>query len=226
MNHRWRHTPSPATVLAVVALAVAAGGTSYAATALPPNSVGTAQLKNNSVTSKKVKDLALTRSDFARGQLPTGPPGPPGPAGTPGAPGPRGPAGQPGPAGPSEAFSGFKDGPVSLPSSLSTVATLALSTPGNYVALAKAWLFHSANASALVHCRLVAGGDFDDAYTTLDAVSSGFTSRRSIALNVVHSFTSAGSVQLQCSDSGTGVSANFIKVTAIRVGDLKNTGLS
>jgi hypothetical protein len=65
-------------VLACLALFVALGGTSIAAvTALPRNSVGTAQVKNYS----------LLKVDFKRGQLPAGPAGPTGPAG------PAGPAG-------------------------------------------------------------------------------------------------------------------------------------
>jgi hypothetical protein len=73
--------PSPATVLAFLALMVALGGTSYAAITLPANSVGTKQLKKNAVTSKKVKNRSLKAVDFATGQLPQGPKGDQGPAG-------------------------------------------------------------------------------------------------------------------------------------------------
>ena len=73
--------PSPAMVVACVALAVALGGTSYAAVALPKNSVGTKQLKPGAVTSAKIRDFSLRVWDFKRGQLPHGPAGPPGPAG-------------------------------------------------------------------------------------------------------------------------------------------------
>ncbi len=55
--HRLRRIrPSPATVIAAIALLVALGGTSMAAVTIviPKNSVGTAQLKNNAVTSAKV----------------------------------------------------------------------------------------------------------------------------------------------------------------------------
>ena len=75
--------------LGMLALFVALSGTAYAAT-LPRNSVGTAQLKRNAVTSAKVKPRSLLASDFRRGQLPAGPQGPQGPAG------PRGPEGPPG----------------------------------------------------------------------------------------------------------------------------------
>ena len=89
--------PSPATVLAFVALLVALGGTSYAAIQLPANSVGAKQLKKNAVNSKKVKNGSLLRADFRSGQLPAGPRGPQGPQGPQGAQGAQGPQGPPGP---------------------------------------------------------------------------------------------------------------------------------
>jgi hypothetical protein len=63
---KWllRRRPSPATVIAVIALVVALGGTSYAAVTLPRNSVGTAQLKNNAVNSLKVANGSLLKADF------------------------------------------------------------------------------------------------------------------------------------------------------------------
>jgi hypothetical protein len=74
--------PSPATALASVALVFALGGTGVAAvTALPRNSVGTAQLKANAVTSAKVKNGSLLEADFRSGSLPAGPAGPQGPPG-------------------------------------------------------------------------------------------------------------------------------------------------
>jgi hypothetical protein len=50
--------PSPALVVAVLALVVAMAGTSYAAT-----QIGSAQIKNNSVKGKDVKDGNLTGKD-------------------------------------------------------------------------------------------------------------------------------------------------------------------
>jgi hypothetical protein len=72
--------------LACVALFIALGGVSYAA-ALPRNSVGSKQIKNDAVTSAKVKNGSLKALDFGTGQLPSGAigakgdPGPTGPAG-------------------------------------------------------------------------------------------------------------------------------------------------
>ena len=68
-------------VVACLALAVALGGTGYAATVLPRNSVGAVQLKNNAITGAKVKNFSLVRQDFKPGQLPAGAKGPAGPAG-------------------------------------------------------------------------------------------------------------------------------------------------
>lgn len=90
MKALWKRRPQPATVIAIVALIVALGGTGYAAVTLPANSVGTAQLKKNAVTSLKVKNGSLLSADFKAGQIPAGPAGP---AGSPGAAGAAGPAG-------------------------------------------------------------------------------------------------------------------------------------
>ena len=72
MRRILRHRPSPAMVVACLALTIALGGTSYAAVTLPRSSVGTAQLKRNAVTSVKVKNRSLLAIDFKRGQLPRG----------------------------------------------------------------------------------------------------------------------------------------------------------
>lgn len=56
--------------LALIALFIALGGVSYAAVALPKNSVGTKQLKHGAVVSGKVANGSLLRKDFRRGQLP------------------------------------------------------------------------------------------------------------------------------------------------------------
>jgi hypothetical protein len=98
--------PSPAMIVACVALVVALGGVSYAASVLPKNSVGFAQLQKhavthaklskNAVTGAEVKDGTLTGADFKANRLPgglQGPKGDTGPQGTKGDAGPQGPAG-------------------------------------------------------------------------------------------------------------------------------------
>ena len=104
MRKLWNRRPSPAMVVACMALLVALGGTSVAAVSqLARNSVGPAQLqfaavtspkiRTNAVNSSKVANRSLLRADFAPGQLPAGPTGPQGPAGPTGAAGATGPAG-------------------------------------------------------------------------------------------------------------------------------------
>jgi hypothetical protein len=88
-----------ANAIALAALFVALGGTSYAAVALAPNSVGTRQLRRGAVTSAKVKDGSLLARNFKRGQLPRGAAGPAGPQGAAGAVGPAGATGATGPQG-------------------------------------------------------------------------------------------------------------------------------
>jgi hypothetical protein len=81
--------PSPALVVALVALFFALGGTGYAVSRLP----------SNSVTSAQVKDYSLLSRDFKKGQLPRGARGPEGEPGPEGAPGTTGATGEKGPTG-------------------------------------------------------------------------------------------------------------------------------
>jgi hypothetical protein len=83
--------PRYADVAATMALVLALGGTSYAVTALPRNSVGTAQLKPHAVTKAKLAPGVLTIGPIG----PIGLQGPAGPYGLPGPQGPAGPAGGP-----------------------------------------------------------------------------------------------------------------------------------
>jgi hypothetical protein len=89
-----RLRPSPAMVVACTALLFAMTGAGYAAGMLGPNTVGTKQLKKNSVDSAKVKNRSLLAVDFKAGQLPQGPKGDPGAPGAPGQQGPAGPGAQ------------------------------------------------------------------------------------------------------------------------------------
>jgi hypothetical protein len=89
MRHLLPRRPSPAMVVACLALTIALGETSYATVSrlIPRDSVGTKQLRDDAVTSSKVRDFSLRAWDFKRNTLPKGAPGPqgvPGPQGPPG----------------------------------------------------------------------------------------------------------------------------------------------
>jgi hypothetical protein len=60
---------SPSLVVACLALAVALGGTAWAASALPNNSVGPKQLQANAVNGKKVKNKTLGADDVKQQTL-------------------------------------------------------------------------------------------------------------------------------------------------------------
>jgi hypothetical protein len=71
---RGRLRPSPAMVVAFIALFVAIGGSSYAVTRLPPKSVGAKQIRTgavrtvhiarNAVTGAKIKNGSITAADI------------------------------------------------------------------------------------------------------------------------------------------------------------------
>src|SRR5215210_7055028 len=83
--------PSPAMVVAMLALLVAMSGT---AGADPVGKVSALirgnKIARNAITTKHVKNRSLLAADFKAGQLPRGPAGPQGPAGGQGPPGPAG----------------------------------------------------------------------------------------------------------------------------------------
>jgi hypothetical protein len=107
--------PTPATIIASVALLVALSGSAVAASFITGSqvkdgtlsgldlrngSVGSLDVANNSLTSLDIRNHTLQKIDFAPGVLQAGANGAPGPAGPQGPQGPAGPAGPQGPAGP------------------------------------------------------------------------------------------------------------------------------
>jgi hypothetical protein len=214
-----RRAPSPAMVVACSALLVALTGTSIAAVeaSVPKNSVGTAQLKNNAVTAAKIASNAVTSAKIASnavtsakiasnavtgakvqdGSLVAADFG----------------AGQL--AG--DAYARFLNGPIVVPSASATLLSLTIPQAGNYLIWAKA--YSTAPLATVVICRLEAGGDFDQTQTSVPAGSSA-----TLSLNVAHNFSAAGTADFKCEGSLPGAQANFIKISAIRLASLTNTG--
>jgi Collagen triple helix repeat (20 copies) len=95
---RRRAIPSPAMVVALIALFVALGGTGYAATTLTDNG-------NSAAATAKRHRRSLRGPRGFRGKTgPQGPVGPQGPQGPQGTQGPQGPQGAQGPAGTAKAY--------------------------------------------------------------------------------------------------------------------------
>ncbi|HYH58916.1 MAG TPA: hypothetical protein VD790_06815 [Thermoleophilaceae bacterium] len=80
--------PSPAMIVAIVALICSLSAGAVAATLITgkdikKGAIAKKHIKKNAVVSKKVKNGSLKASDFKANQLPAGPTGPTGPAGSP-----------------------------------------------------------------------------------------------------------------------------------------------
>ena len=83
MDGLRRRRPSPALVIAFIALFVAGAGSATAARlisgrSIKDNSVTGGDVRNDTLRSRDVRNGSLLRRDFRRGQLPAGPQGPPG----------------------------------------------------------------------------------------------------------------------------------------------------
>jgi hypothetical protein len=163
----WR--PSSATVIAVVALFVALGGTSYATvtTLLPKNGVGSTQVINGSLQKVDLSTKAIRGLRGTRG--PQGVAGPQGVTGPQGATGPQGQKGDKGDTGPSNAYEAFFCSAQGCPGSgagaaqvidsptLATApffATLANLPAGDYVVSGQVTIVAAANSDWRVVCQL------------------------------------------------------------------------
>src|SRR5215510_12888042 len=69
MRFLVKNRPSPAMVVACLALSVSLAGSGYAAIKLPKNSVGAEQLKKNAVTGPKIKANAVNGAKVANNSL-------------------------------------------------------------------------------------------------------------------------------------------------------------
>jgi hypothetical protein len=192
-----------ANVMATVAMFIALGGLGYAATQLPRNSVGPKQLKKGAVTPKK---LSADSKKTLRGAQ--GPKGEKGEKGDRGAPG------------PSTVYAGSSAADfIGLASPPSPVLSIPVPA-GSYAIQAKLNSFSQGGAD-IVRCRLNAGDDFDSEDATIGD-EAGATESASIAMQVVHTFSAAGTVSITClgEGGGTGVAIKNIKITAIQVGGI------
>jgi hypothetical protein len=109
------------------------------------------------------------------------------------------------------------NGPVAIPAANTTLANLSIPQAGKYVIWAKAYV--TATATGTATCKLVAGSDSDTSLSLAGPANVTFT----LSTLVVHEFAAAGSADFQCAATGT-LQANFIKIAAIRVANLTNSG--
>ena len=231
-----RH-PTPSMGVALVALVIAASGGAYAAVRVssPTISACVRHRGGGLYTAHR-----CARGDARVAWNVTGPRGPsgetgargatgsPGPAGAQGSIGSQGTPGPPGATGPSDAFSGHKDGPVTITDTPSTLASLPIPSAGRYVIFAKTELLADAFNGEPVQCELLAGEverDGSRVNTDADHSVSTLAPEQTVTLSVVHESRKADTADLQCSGPFGGASASDIKITAIRVGTVTNTTL-
>ncbi|MGH9168506.1 MAG: hypothetical protein ACRD02_11850 [Acidimicrobiia bacterium] len=122
-------------------------------------------------------------------------------------------------------FASFKDGPGTIgDTTFATIASLPVPA-GNYAFFAKVGIFHpSAGSTISSECRLEAGADTDvGAAEVQEADFTGFA-QATIALEVVHSFASAGVVELKCRElvAASNDQYEFVKIIGIRGPTLTN----
>jgi hypothetical protein len=69
MPRLWKHRPSPAMIVAMLALFVSMGGTGYAVSKLPKRSVGPSQLRRSAVRTEHIKPGSVTAAKLAKTTL-------------------------------------------------------------------------------------------------------------------------------------------------------------
>jgi hypothetical protein len=204
--------PSPSMAVALTALAISLGGTSYAAVTITGKNVRNssltgADIKNNTLSSGDIRNGSLLSRDFKAGELPRGATGATGPTGPPGRDGAQG------IPGPTAAFSAsrFEFVPLTNNGGLPTEAQslLALNVPaGSYAITAKGFFNPTGNGQA--YCQLLAGSDVDGVIVQGQA-NGEWTP---FALQTLHTYTDAGTIHLACSDNNA---ASHWEVARLRI---------
>jgi hypothetical protein len=187
-------TPSPATVIATLALLLAAGGGAWAAGHLP--------------SAPRGKAHAAASSNR----------GPRGPRGFRGARGPRGFAGSQGPAGPSDGFVVRVAQSQSLtPGTDNTIATLQVPSGGTYIVTASTELGNQTPTENLLSCSLLQN------FNPLDSGSADLPAETvfaaTISLTGAATADNGGTLKVSCNPT-TGAAARNTVITAVKVGTL------
>jgi len=205
--------------VALLALLVALGGTSYAATAIPRGSVGTAQLRANAVVSSKVKNNSLTGADIRESSL-----------------------GRVGKASEAthaktadtattanDAFSRYHQDRLLFPPSAGPQPVVALYIPhgGNYIVTASFTAVNFSSSDAFVDCQLnVAADGFNSGAPQLASYDLQPGAAQVVTFHFAAPLGGTGQAQLYCQDvlDVGNVGAQDIRITAVQVGNLTVSG--
>jgi hypothetical protein len=198
--------PSPAIVIAFIALFVAASGGAWAAGGVPGTGEGQAAQKGK---AKKKKKAAKPKRG-PRGK--TGPKGSTGPAGAPGAQGPQG------PQGPSAGFALRQPDQITTAitnQAEATVVTANLSLPsGNYIVNASLEVGGNSSTVTRTRCELRQGN-------TIVAEGAGRTDAAAYEDTIALTGSSTGgALRIACNPTGGGAFVRNRAITAVAVGSL------
>lgn len=189
------------------------GGTAYAATRLPKNSVGARQLKRGAVTPAKL-------SARAKATL-VGPQGPIGAQGPKGDKGERGESGDQGERGPSNAVTKFDPAAVAWSTAPTTIESVSLGA-GSWVVTATGQAVNHESSIEGAECRLLVGG------TPVDASGELFLAKfpepgakQAVSLTGAATVADGATAELQCEATFANGQVVNPTITAIQVGELK-----
>jgi len=134
--------------------------------------------------------------------------------------------GKEGPIGPSNAY-GFseEEGPTLKTSGLQTVATLSSLPAGSYSIVATFDAFNFDSSAVDLDCQLTAGTDTGQEHFLVQKNGGENADDETATLQVLHTYTaSSNDATVACNAFGVEVHFEGIKITAIQVGSITNTG--
>jgi hypothetical protein len=187
------------------------GGTAYAATRLPKNSVGAGQLKRGAVTPAKLSAGAKARLT-----------GPQGPIGVQGPKGDKGDRGEAGERGPSNAVTKFDPAAVAWSTVPTTIESVSLGAGSWVVTASGQAVNHESSSGNGAECRLLVGG------TPVDASGEIFLAefpkpgaKQAVSLTGAATVADGATAELQCEATFANGQVVNPSITAIEVGELK-----
>jgi hypothetical protein len=210
-NRRTRRLPSPATVLASIAVFAVLAGSATAASSL----ISGKEIKKGTITGKQIKNKSLSIKELSKGAVKKlrGATGPRGATGARGERGEKGETGARGPAGIVAPLVGEDDNENIADEQSKVVVTVPVATTGTYVINAKTNIF-ALQTTIETECNLEAGGDSVDA---VQWTANEASSRQPVALQAVASASAGQTIELRCFfEEGNG-SVFASKLTAIPV---------
>jgi hypothetical protein len=209
LNRLLARRPSPAMVVALIALFCSLGGVSYG---VARGTIGSSAIKDNSVRSKDVRNNTLTGADVNESKL-----GQVAHATSADAAAAAGVAGK--------VFDTYRDSGISLPVSPISdppnayTTVLSLNVPaGSYLIIGKGWIRNDGPGEARSRCRTVAENNRD---LQLLGVA-GRNDATPWTNTVVHKFSTPGTITLECQSATQPLTVFDRKIQALQVREVSS----